>query len=55
MEFHGARSEKHPNNNYYTVLVQTREVRMFCGKVYEVSDGSNSFMYQIMMYSHLEK
>ena len=54
MEFYGARPGKHPNSNHYTVPVQTREIRMVCGKVHTVIDASNSFMHQVMMYSHLE-
>ena len=55
MKFYGARPGIHPNNNYYTVPVQRREVLMVCGKTHTVSDASNSFMHQVMMmYSHLE-
>ena len=54
MEFYGAHPGKHPNHNYYTVLIQTREVCMVCGKVHKVSNASSSFMHQVIMYSHLK-
>ena len=46
---------KHPNSNHYKVPVQIREVCMLGGKLYAVSDVRNSFVYPLMMYSHLEK